>query len=202
MPDIDPKQVMKLRQETDASMMVCKQALVEAAADYDKAKEILRKRLGEIADKKAGKETAAGAIGSYIHTTEGVGRVGSLVELGSNTDFVVKNQDFQALLRDLAVAVAAFDPKYVSKDQVPAELLAEEKKKYEGDVKGKPPQIAEKILEGKLEKNLYSRLCLLHMPYPKEDEFKGTYGELIRSMIAKIGENIVVRRFHRMELGR
>ena len=202
MPDIDPKQVMKLRQETDASMMVCKQALVEAAADYDKAKEILRKRLGEIADKKAGRETAAGAIGSYIHTTEGVGRVGALVELGSNTDFVVKNQDFQALLRDLAVAVAAFDPKYVSKDQVPAELLAEEKKKYEGDVKGKPPQIAEKILEGKLEKNLYSRLCLLHMPYPKEDEFKGTYGELIRSMIAKIGENIVVRRFHRMELGR
>ena len=202
MPDIDPKQVMKLRAETDASMMVCKQALVEAAADYDKAKEILRKRLGEIADKKAGKETAAGAIGSYIHTTEGVGRVGALVELGSNTDFVVKNQDFQALLRDLAVAVAAFDPKYVSKDQVPAELLAEEKKKYEGDVKGKPPQIAEKILEGKLEKNLYSRLCLLHMPYPKEDEFKGTYGELIRSMIAKIGENIVVRRFHRMELGR
>ena len=202
MAEIDPKQVMKLRAETDASMMVCKQALVEAGADYDKAKEILRKRLGEIADKKAGRETAAGAIGSYIHLTEGVGKVGSLVELGSNTDFVVKNPTFQALLRDLAVAVAAFDPKYVSKEQVPAELLAEEKKKYEADVKGKPPQIAEKILEGKLEKNLYSRLCLLHMPYPKEDEFKGTYGELIRSIIAKIGENIVVRRFHRMELGR
>lgn len=202
MADIDPKQVMKLRAETDASMMECKKALVEADANYDKAKEILRKRLGEIADKKAGKETSAGAIGSYIHMTEGVGRVGALVELGSNTDFVVKNADFQSLLRDLAIAVAAFDPKYVSKEQIPADLLAEEKKKYEGDVKGKPPQIAEKILDGKLEKNLYSRLCLLHMPYPKEDEFKGTYGELIKSMIAKIGENIVVRRFHRMELGR
>ncbi|HKS17523.1 MAG TPA: elongation factor Ts [Planctomycetota bacterium] len=202
MPDIDPKQVMKLRAETDASMMECKKALVEADANYDKAKEILRKRLGEIADKKAGKETAAGAIGAYVHMTEGVGRVGALVELGSNTDFVVKNPEFQSLLRDLAVAVAAFSPTYVSKDQIPAVVLDEEKKKYENDVKGKPPQIAEKILEGKLEKNLYSRLCLLHMPYPKEDEFKGTYGELIKSKIAKLGENLVVRRFHRMELGR
>jgi len=202
MADIDPKQVMKLRAETDASMMECKRALVEADADFDKAKGILRKRLGEIADKKAGKETSTGAIGSYVHATEGVGRVGALVELGSNTDFVAKNPEFQTLLRDLAVAVAAFDPKYVSKDQVPAPLLEEEKAKYAGDVKGKPPQIAEKILEGKLEKNLYSRLCLLHMPYPKEDEFKGTYGELIKSKIAKLGENIVVRRFHRMELGR
>jgi elongation factor Ts len=202
MADIDPRLVMKLRAETDASMMECKKALVEAAGAFEKAKEILRKRLGEIADKKAGKETAAGAVGSYVHTTEGVGRVGALVELGSNTDFVVKNPKFQALLRDITVAVAAFDPKYISKDQVPAELLEEEKKKYEGDVKGKPPQIAEKILEGKLEKNLYSRLCLLHMPYPKEDEFKGTYGELIRTRIAELGENLVVRRFHRMELGR
>jgi elongation factor Ts len=202
MADIDPKQVMKLRAETDASMMECKKALVEADGAFEKAKEILRKRLGEIADKKSGKETAAGAIGSYVHLTEGVGRVGALVELGSNTDFVAKNPEFQSLLRDLAVAVAAFNPKYVSKDQIPAVILDEEKKKYEGDVKGKPPQIAEKILDGKLEKNVYSQLCLLHMPYPKEDEFKGTYGELIRSKIAKLGENIVVRRFHRMELGR
>ena len=202
MADIDPKQVMKLRGETDASMMECKKALVEAAGDFAKAKEFLRKRLGEIADKKAGKETTAGAIGTYVHVTEGVGRVGALVELGSNTDFVAKNPEFQALLRDLAVAVAAFDPKYVSKDQIPAVILDEEKKKYEADVKGKPPQIAEKILDGKLEKNLYSRLCLLHMPYPKEDEFKGTYGELIKAKIGKLGENLVVRRFHRMELGR
>jgi elongation factor Ts len=202
MADIDPKQVMKLRAETDASMMECKKALVEAKGDPGKAKEILRKNLGAIADKKAGKETAAGAVGSYIHLTEGVGRVGALVELGSNTDFVAKNPEFQTLLRDLAVAVAAFNPQFVSKDQIPAAILDEEKKKYEADVKGKPPQIAEKILDGKLEKNLYSQLCLLHMPYPKEDEFKGTYGELIRSKIAKLGENIVVRRFHRMELGR
>ena len=200
--DITPQMVRELRDRTGASMMECKKALVEAAADYDKAKEILRKRLGEIADKKAGKETAAGAIGTYVHMTEGVGRVGALVELGSNTDFVVKNPEFQALLRDLAVAVAAFNPKYVSKDQIPAVILDEEKKKYEADVKGKPPQIAEKILDGKLEKNLYSQLCLLHLPYPKEDEFKGTYGELIKSKIAKLGENLVVRRFQRMELGR
>src|SRR5262245_4150896 len=118
MADIDPKQVMKLRAETDASMMECKKALVEGGGDFAKAKEILRKRLGETADKKAGKETAAGAIGSYIHTTEGIGRVGALVELGSNTDFVAKNPEFQALLRDLAVAVAAFNPAYVSKEQI------------------------------------------------------------------------------------
>ncbi|HTF56909.1 MAG TPA: elongation factor Ts [Planctomycetota bacterium] len=202
MADIDPKTVARLRAETEAGYMACKQALVEADADFDKAKEILRKRLGEIADKKAGKETTMGAVGAYVHGTEGLGRVGALVELGCNTDFVAKSPEFQSLLRDLAVAVAAFDPKYVSKDQIPAPLIEEEKAKYAEDVKGKPPQIAERILEGKMEKNLFSRVCLLHMPYPKEDEFKGTYGELIKSKIGKLGENIVVRRFHRMELGR
>ena len=197
MADIDPKQVMKLRAETDAGMMDCKKALADAAGDFEKAKKLLAERGLKKADKAAGKEATVGCIGAYVHG----GRVGSLVELACNTDFVAKNDEFQSLLKELALAVTAFNPKYIYKEQVPAPLLAEEKAKYEADVKGKPPQIAEKILEGKLEKNLYSQLCLMHMPFPKEDIFKGTYGDFVKSKIAKLGENVVVRRFHRMELG-
>lgn len=199
MADIDAKLVMKLRAETDASMMECKKALSEAGGNFDKAKEILKKRLGEIADKKAGKEATVGAIGSYVHTT---GKIGALVEVGCNTDFVAQNAEFQGLLKELAIGVVAFSPKYVSKEIVPAELVAEERKKYEGDVKGKPPEIAQKILDGKLDKNFYSQVCLLSMPYPKEDIFKGTYGDYVKQWIGKLGENIVLRRFVRMELGR
>ena len=199
MADIDPKIVAKLRAETDAGIMDCKKALSDADGDYEKAKKFLAERGLKRADKAASKEATVGWVGSYVHST---GKVGALVELACNTDFVAMNPEFQSLLRELAIAVAAFDPKYVSKEQIPAPLLEEEKARYAADVKGKPPQIADKILEGKLEKNLFSQVCLLHMPYPKEDEFKGTYGELVRARIAKLGENIVVRRFHRMELGR
>ncbi len=198
MADIDAKVVMKLRAETDASMMECKKALTEAGGNEAKAKELLKKRLGEIADKKADKAATVGAIGSYVHTT---GKIGALVEAACNTDFVATNAEFQALLKEIAIGVVAFSPKYVSKEQVPAELVESEKAKYANDVKGKPPEIAAKILDGKMEKNLYSQLCLLHMPYPKEEVFKGTYGEYVKQWIGKLGENIVVRRFHRMEMG-
>jgi len=188
---------MKLRAETDAGMMDCKKALADADADYEKAKKLLAERGQKRADKAAAKEATVGCIGAYVHG----GRVAALVELACNTDFVAKNEEFQALLKELAIAVAAFNPKYIYKEQIPAPLLTEEKAKYEGDVKGKPPQIAEKILEGKLEKNLFSQLCLMHMPFPKEDLFKGSYGDYVKSKIAKLGENVVVRRFYRMELG-
>ena len=124
-----------------------------------------------------------------------------LVELTCETDFVAKNDSFQALLRDLAVGVAGMAPEAISKDDLPKELVEEEKKKHEAAIKGKPPEIAEKILEGKMEKNLYSQKCLLHMPYHKEEEFKGTYGDFLKSRVALLKENIVVRRIHRMELG-
>ena len=163
---------------------------------------MLRKRLGEIANKKADKAATVGAIGSYVHVTDGIGKVGVLLDLGCNTDFVAKNPDYTALLRELAIGVAAFNPQYVTKDQIPADLLETEKAKFAGDVKGKPPEIAAKIIDGKLEKNVFSQLCLMHMTYPKEDVFKGTYGDYVKQFIGKLGENIVVRRFVRMELGR
>lgn len=198
MADIDPKDVKRLRDETDAGMMECKKALVDAGGHYEKAKQLLRERGQQKADKVAGKEATVGWLGSYVHNT---GKVGALVELCCNTDFVASNSEFQELLRELAIGIVAFNPKYGSKDQVPAPVVEEEKAKYAADVKGKPPEIAEKILQGKLDKNLFSQQCLLSMPYPKEDVFKGSYGDLVRAKIAKLGENIVLRRFVRMELG-
>ena len=198
MADIDAKVVMKLRAETDAGMMECKKALTESGGNYDKAKELLKAKGQAKADKVAGKEATVGWLGAYVHNT---GKLAAIVELACNTDFVAKNQEFQDLIRELAIGVVAFNPKYASKDQVPADIVAEEKKKYENDVKGKPPQIAEKILEGKMDKNLYAQVCLMSMPFPKEDIFKGTYGEFVKTKIAKLGENIILRRFHRMELG-
>ena len=207
MANIDAKTVNDLRLETGAGMMDCKKALEEAAGDKTKAKEILKKKGLEKADNIAAKGAAGtgpkeGRIGTYIHST---GKVAAMVELNCDTDFVAKNEEFQALMKDLAVAVCAFEPIAVSKDQVPADVVEAEKAKYANDVKGKPPEIAAKILDGKMEKNLYAKIpggVLLSMPYPKEDEFKGTYGDLLKSKVAKLKENIQLRRFIRMEVGK
>ena len=207
MANIDAKTVNDLRLETGAGMMDCKKALEEANGDKGKAKEILKKKGLEKADNIAAKGAAGtgpkeGRIGTYIHST---GKVAAMIELNCDTDFVAKNEEFQALMKDLAVAVCAFEPIAVSKDQVPADVVEAEKAKYANDVKGKPPEIAAKILEGKMEKNLYAKIpggVLLSMPYPKEDEFKGTYGDLLKSKVAKLKENIQLRRFVRMEVGK
>ena len=207
MANIDAKTVNDLRLETGAGMMDCKKALEEAAGDKAKAKEILKKKGLEKADNIAAKGAAGsgpkeGRIGTYIHST---GKVAAMIELNCDTDFVAKNEEFQALMKDLAVAVCAFEPIAVSKDQVPADVVEAEKAKYANDVKGKPPEIAAKIIEGKMEKNLYAKIpggVLLSMPYPKEDEFKGTYGDLLKSKVAKLKENIQLRRFVRMEVGK
>jgi elongation factor Ts len=197
---IDPKDVYRLREETGAGMMDCKRALEEAGGDFNKAREVIKKKGLEKADMIAqkGGEVKEGRIGAYIHST---GKVAAMVELTCQTDFVAKGDDFNELLREFAVAVAAFNPMVVSKDQLPAALVEEEKAKYANDVKGKPPEIAAKILDGKMEKNLYSQKCLLSMPYPKEEKFKGTYGDYLKSKVGNIKENIVLRRFVRMELG-
>lgn len=197
---IDAKDVARLREETGAAMMDCKRAMTETNGDFAKAKELIRKKGLEKADMIAqkGGEVKEGRIGSYIHST---GKIAAMVELTCQTDFVAKGDDFNELLREFAVAVAAFNPLVVSKDQLPAAVVEEEKAKYAGDVKGKPPEIAAKILDGKMEKNLFSQKCLLSMPYPKEDKFKGTYGDFLKSKVALIKENIVLRRFVRMELG-
>ena len=207
MANIDAKTVNDLRLETGAGMMDCKKALEEANGDKSKAKEILKKKGLEKADNIAAKGAGGtgpkeGRIGTYIHST---GKVAAMIELNCDTDFVAKNEEFQALMKDLAVAVCAFEPIAVSKDQVPADVVEAEKAKYANDVKGKPPEIAAKILEGKMEKNLYAKIpggVLLSMPYPKEDEFKGTYGDLLKSKVAKLKENIQLRRFIRMEVGK
>jgi len=204
MANIDAKTVNDLRLETGAGMMDCKRALEEAAGDKVKAKELIRKKGLEkaenIAVAGAGKGgPKEGRIGTYIHST---GKVAAMVELNCDTDFVAKNEEFLALMKELAVAVAAFDPMVVSKDQLPADLVESEKAKYANDIKGKPPEIAAKIIEGKMEKNLYAQKCLLNMPYPKEDEFKGNYGDFLKSKVAKLKENIVLRRFVRMEVGK
>src|SRR5688572_13159677 len=198
---IDPKDVYRLREETGAGMMDCKRALEEAAGDFSKAREIIKKKGLEKADMIAqkGGDVKEGRIGAYIHST---GKVAAMVELTCQTDFVAKGDDFQELLKEFAVAVAAFSPLVVSKDQLDPKLVEEEKAKYANDVKGKPPEIAAKILEGKMEKNLYSQKCLLSMPYPKEDKFKGTYGDYLKSKVGNIKENIILRRFVRMELGK
>jgi elongation factor Ts len=206
MASIDAKTVNDLRLETGAGMMDCKRALEEAGGDRNKAKEIIKKKGLEkaenIAAKGAGSAVKEGRIGTYIHST---GKVGAMVELTCDTDFVAKNEEFMTLMKELAVAVAAFDPLVVSKDQLPADVVEAEKAKYANDVKGKPPEIAAKILDGKMEKNLYAKIpggVLLSMPYPKEDEFKGTYGDLLKSKVAKLKENIQLRRFVRMEVGK
>ena len=207
MANIDAKTVNDLRLETGAGMMDCKKALEEANGDRNKAKEILKKKGLEKADNIAAKGAGGtgpkeGRIGTYIHST---GKVAAMIELNCDTDFVAKNEEFQALMKDLAVAVCAFEPIAVSKEQVPADVVEAEKAKYANDVKGKPPEIAAKIIEGKMEKNLYAKIpggVLLSMPYPKEDEFKGTYGDLLKSKVAKLKENIQLRRFIRMEVGK
>ncbi len=188
--------VNRLRQETGAGVMDCKRALEETGGDLDKARELIRKKGLESAAGKAGKATKAGRVGVYVH---GGGVGAAMVELTCETDFVAKNAEFQDLLKELSMAVYGFNPAAMTKDDLPSDLVEEERKKYEADAKGKPPEIAAKIIEGKLEKNLYSQRCLLHMPFPKEEKFKGTYGDYIRSKIAVLKENIAVRRFHRLE---
>jgi elongation factor Ts len=196
---IDAKAVNELRQETSAGVMECKKALTEANGDKAKAKELLKRWGADRGEKLSGKETKEGRIGIYLHHT---GKGGAMVELTCETDFVAKNEEFQDLLKELAMAVYGMSPIAISKDDLPKDLVEEEKKKYEGDIKGKPPEIAAKIVEGKLEKNLYAQKCLLHMPFPKEEKFKGTYGDFVKSKVAVLKENIVLRRFVRMEVGK
>ena len=194
---IEPKIVKELRDETAAGMMECKKALVEAAGDLEKARKILRERGQGRAERLAKRQVEAGWIGSFVQN----GKVAAFVELACNTDFVAKGDEFQNLARELAIGVVAFHPTVLTKDDLPKELVEEEVKKFEKQIEGKPDNIKEKIIAGKLEKNLYALKCLLHMTYPKEEVFEGTYGELVKSLASKVGENIQVRRFIRFELG-
>lgn len=197
---ITAEMVRKLREETGAGMMECKSALVEATGDSEKARDILRKKGLATAAKKAGRTTAEGVVGSYIHPGA---KVGVLVEVDCETDFVAKTAEFQALVKDIAMHVAAASPaaaQYVSREEVPASVLEKEKEIYKAQAaaQGKPANVQDKIAEGKL-KEFYATFCLLEQPFVKEPKL--SVGQLVQEKIAVIKENIVVRRFARFKVG-
>lgn len=195
--NIDAKTVMELREKTGAGIMDCKKALAEAGGDPEKAIEILRKKGAMAAAKKAGRSTKEGIIGHYVHFG---GKIGVLVELNCETDFVANTQEFQDLAKDLAMQVASAQPLYVEMGDVPQEVLAKEKEIYRAQAlgEGKPEKVLEQIVEGKLKK-FYSQVCLMEQPFVKEDSI--TVRQRVEATVGKLGENIVVRRFVRFQVG-
>jgi len=189
--------VKELRESTGAGMMDCKKALQEADGDLDKAVELLRKKGLAAAAKKAGRVAAEGAVGSYIHAG---GKIGVLVEVNCETDFVARTDDFQALVRDIAMHIAAADPRFVSRDEVTDDVLESERRIYREQAieSGKPENVVDRIVEGKLGK-YYAEAVLLEQPFVKDPD--KTIQQLLAEQIAKIGENIQVRRFARFKMG-
>ena len=194
---IDAKQVKDLREKSGAPMGDCLKALQEAKGDMENAFVVLRKRGMASAAKKASRSTNEGAVGTYIHAG---GKIGVLIELNCESDFVARTEDFQELLRDIAMHIAATDPRFVGREEVTQADLDREKDVYRSQAAatGKPPAVIEKILEGKMSK-FYEEVCLLDQPFIKEAS--QTISQLIASKVAKLGENISVRRFARFKVG-
>ena len=194
---ITAEMVKQLRDKTGAGMMDCKAALAEAGGDAEKALEILRKKGQATAAKRAGRATKEGVIGHYIHMG---GKVGVLVEVNCETDFVARTDDFQALAKEIAMHVAAADPRFVSREQVPGAELEKEKDIYRGQFagSGKPEAVIDKIVEGKLG-SFYSQICLLEQPSVRDPNV--TIQQMLQAATAKTGENITVTRFSRFKLG-
>ncbi|HHY62851.1 MAG TPA: translation elongation factor Ts [Bacillota bacterium] len=197
MMEITASMVKELRERTGAGMMDCKRALVETDGDFDKAVTLLREKGLAAASKRAGRETAEGVVESYIHMG---GRIGVLIEVNCETDFVAKTDQFRTLARDLAMQVAASRPLYVSRDEVPEDVIERERQIYRTQAlnEGKPEKVADRIVEGKLEK-FYQEVCLLDQPFIREPE--KSVSDLVRETIGTLGENITVRRFARFERG-
>jgi len=195
--EVTSEMIKELRDKTQAGMLDCKKALLETNCDMEKAVDFLRKKGLASAAKKMGTETTEGIIASYIHSN---GKIGVIVELKSVTDFVAKNEEFVALAKEIAMQVAATNPLFVSPEEVPAELVEREKDIYREQMKssGKPENVVEKIVEGKLTK-YYSEVCLLEQEYIKDSSVK--IKDLIKQKIAAFGENIEVGRFSRFQIG-
>jgi len=195
--EIKAAQVKALRDTTGAGMMDCKKALQEAEGDQDKALRILREKGLAGARKRAGRSTADGIIDAYIHLNN---RVGVLVEVNCETDFVARNETFRAMVHDIAMHIAALSPLYVSEEDVPEEVLEQEREinRARALEEGKPEKVVDKIVEGRMKK-FFEEVCLLNQPFVKDDDI--TVGELVQRTIAAVGENIVVNRFIRYELG-
>ena len=187
--------VSDLRAKTGAGLLDCQKALKESNGNVEDAITILRKKLGSKLDKLASRTTKEGLIHSYIHVG---GKVGVLIEVNCETDFVARNDDFKAFVQDLCLQIAAASPSYVGREEVPEAELAKERDIAASQVQGKPPAAVQKIVEGKLEK-YYSTVCLLDQPFVKIPE--KSVKDLLRDQIAKTGENIQVRRFVRYQLG-
>src|SRR5919106_4607021 len=195
--EINAAMVKKLRDLTGAGMMECKAALTEANGDLEAATTILRKRGLAQATRKAGRTTNEGLIGNYIHMG---GKIGVLVEVNCESDFVARTDDFQNLAREIAMHIAAANPQYVKREDVPGEVLEREKAIYRAQMEGqnKPPQVIDKIVEGKLG-SFYEQVCLMDQPSIRDP--KVTIGQAVQAAIAKLGENISVARFVRFKLG-
>jgi elongation factor Ts len=195
--EVTADKVKELRQRTGIGMMECKKALEESGCDMDKAIALLRKKGYARAKDKMSRETSEGLIGSYIHTNS---KIGVLVEVNCETDFVARNSEFQDMVKNIAMHIAAARPKYLAAEGIPAAVLEEEKAVIREQIKDqkKPPEIMEKIVQGKLSK-FYEEVCLLDQPFIKDDKI--TVRQFIQSFVAKMGENIRVSRFARFEIG-
>jgi len=195
--EISANAVKELREKTGAGMMDCKKALAEAGGDFTKAEEVLRKKGLSAAAKKAARVATEGAVASYVHMG---GKIGVLVEVNCETDFAARNEAFQTLVKDVAMQIAASSPLYVRREEVPADVVAKELEiaKAQAREQKKPEPIIEKIAQGKLDK-YYKEFCLLEQPFVKDD--KKSVQDMITEQVAKIGENIQVRRFARFVLG-
>jgi elongation factor Ts len=196
MTTISADAVKDLREKTGAGMMECKKALVESAGDFEKAVDLLRQRGLATAAKKAGRAASEGMIGSYIH----MDKIGVMIEVNCETDFVARTDDFREMVKDVAMHVAAANPGYLSREEVPQDVIEREKEIYRAQVTNKPPQVVDKIVEGKLEK-FFSETCLLDQIFVKDPDQKKKIKDLITEKVSKVGENIVVRRFVRYQLG-
>jgi len=195
MAEVNPALVKQLREKTNAGMMDCKRALVESGGDLNRAEDILRKRGIASASKKASRVAKEGVVASYIHLH---GKVGVLVEINCETDFVAKNESFRDFVKDVTLHIAAAHPLYVSRDQVPVESIEREREIYRAQVKGKPENVTEKIVSGKLDK-FFGSVCLLDQAFIKNPD--QTVKELVAAKIAELGENVVIRRFTRYAVG-
>jgi elongation factor Ts len=195
--EITAAMVKQLRDATGAGMMECKAALAEAKGSIEDATTILRKRGLAQATKRAGRSTNEGLIGSYIHMG---GKIGVLVEVNCESDFVARTDDFQGLAREVAMHIAAANPQYVKRDEVPADVLERERSIYRSQMEDqkKPPQVVDKIIEGKLN-SFFEQVCLMDQPSIRDP--KVTIGQLVQQAIAKMGENIAIPRFVRFKLG-
>lgn len=193
---VSAEMIKNLREKTGTGMMECKKALTECNGDFEKAIDLLRQKGLASAVKKAGRTASEGLIHSYLH----MGKIGAMVEVNCETDFVARTDDFKELVKDIAMHIAAATPLYLTRDDVQQDTIEREKEIYRAQVADKPPHVVEKIIEGKLEK-FYTDTCLLDQLFIKDPEQKKRIKDIVSEKVARLGENILIRRFVRFQLG-